>query len=189
MIASLIQEKVHILNIGAPFGFSDELDVNSKLLIYADSCIALLEFVVKVGPFKNSDAERGPLAHKILREWRNVNHHEGYLAFTPRRNYLDDINNVCNFYIAPDLFIGMYKFKEFKESIENVLPDQKGSSRATLSDLLEKHQDYIKKVLGSIDKCIQEDARKVAYCNPYPIAEHGGRRINECSDDEFWAEV
>ena len=178
-----MREKLQILKIEAPFGFSDEIDLNTNLLVYVDSCIALLFFIKEQigGDF----VENNSLAHRILREWRNYNHHERYIPFDPRRRAVD---GTVDFFLAPMLISNKdLRQRVFGSGETAVL------SYVTLGDILDRHQHYIGEVLNKVEHFVVIELRKrngdssiVKFTNPYPIGEFALGGKETCSDDEFW---
>jgi len=130
-VVSCITKKIDLLKSDMfPFGYSDELELNGKLLSYVDQSISLMFYIEKTLGFENNCSDC--LAHTLLREFRNFNHHQGYKPIYPVKTELG-----IDFYVHHP-FLTIPKISKLKWS--------KVTSSLTLLELVLEHQKYINNI-------------------------------------------
>lgn len=126
--------KRSVLNSPVPFTIRDEIDLHKALLTYVDACISIISTLQKrtALPYQTF-----PDCHTVLREFRDRNHHNGYVAFRP-----------IDTPIGRDFFVWPMTF------ISGIAPGQREAGEEEnpyllLSTLIEGNHAYI---MGLVDE-------------------------------------
>ncbi|MGF1517035.1 MAG: hypothetical protein ACFCVB_04420 [Nodosilinea sp.] len=120
-----------------------------------------------------------PFEHRLLREFRNINHHSGYFPVKPYRTEHDRNGKFIIWPVFRALQAIKKDYPEWCEKRNNV----------QLSTLLIRHQEFLygynKKLTNLLEKQKEAGMVKFIHMPPHALSEIAGGPI--ISDEESWA--
>jgi hypothetical protein len=172
---------------------SDEMELNEDLLFYADACIRFLEIIDKNCLFPES--KKPPFVHKILREYRNINHHEGYvpvelygISLPGNEKKWHEIPKKLYIHTYILSLVDFYKNKKFQQIVESHNRHPRDCfTEATLKEFVEDHHLFMIYVLHVSDKEIKQRLPRTRLVKTPPCRICGGGSFGkEYTPDEYF---
>lgn len=146
------QAKQLVLIGPMPFSLRDEIDLNKRIMAYADACISIINTMQKL---LGLERLRFPLGHNLLRKFRDQNHHLGYKPFQPYRTH-----DSANFYIWPVL--------SSIKAIRDEHPEWcKKACKTTVDELLAENHKYIISLVSSQKQKFHQNGYVVKFNDAY----------------------
>lgn len=179
-LLSEIEEQESLLEAGLPFTFAHEIEITNSLLNYSNESVSYLE-VLRSAIAKDlgqSFKFSLPFEHRLLREFRNINHHSRYFPIQPFRTERDRNGKFVIWPIFSMLRAIKKDYPEWCEKRNNV----------QLSTLIIRHQEFLdkynEKLIYLLKKREESGKAKVVHGPPNALAEIAGGTI--ISDEESW---
>jgi hypothetical protein len=130
---SALKLKSQLLNSPLEFTLRDELDLHRAIMAFATSCISHITTLQKMAGLEQLDF---PNYHDFLRCFRDFNHHEFYLPFTPYSASIAGEDQVNDFYV----YTTISQIPAIKKGYSEWL---KKTRRLNLSSLLDLNYTYV----------------------------------------------
>ncbi|EGG92816.1 hypothetical protein IMCC1989_2587 [gamma proteobacterium IMCC1989] len=93
---SILELKTQLLNSPLEFTLRDELDLHRAVMAFATACISHISTLQKRAGLEKLTF---PIYHDFLRLFRDFNHHEHYISFTPYRASIAGEDQGKDFYV------------------------------------------------------------------------------------------
>lgn len=132
-IENVLEEQQSLLDAGVPYSIKYEIELNEALIQYANECIYLITRLQKCKLLGKLDF---PLQHKLIRYWRDYNHHEAALEFKPMKSFSEGIK----FYIWPILSNIPAIKKEYPHWCRQ-------ANGVELIELIQRNQEYMESLM------------------------------------------
>jgi hypothetical protein len=152
---NIIALQKELLANNVPYSIQMEIDLNTKITDYINMCIRYMNTFKKW----TGDVEL-PIAHNLLRFYRDHNHHaEAETNFRPVQ-LANDLST--DFYIHPILWLVPSVTKRYSEW-------SKRGNAATLTDLLQRNQHFVEEVFAMTKTRLGVDGKQAKYLKEYPM--------------------
>ncbi len=156
---AVIAGKRAFLDGPIPFQFRDEMDVHHSVLDFANAAVS------QISVLKNMlglSTQKFPEEHKLIREFRNHNHHVGYKGFMPVHIASE---KTIDFYVWPILCHDEY----FKEKFPKWCSEP---SKLLLIDLLDANLSYVQSLTDSCMHPFEDNPLKISDSQKIQIMSH-----------------
>mgnify|MGYP006928202183 CR=1 FL=1 len=139
------------------YGESDEIELNEDTLLYTDQAIRLMEFLKNSSLVDGLEPNDLPFVHRLLRKWRNINHHKKYLPFRLTSIADGNLNVDGTIKKAEDYPLKFYLYATIRsnEGLESIARDFGKMDRytfSTLDDLIKIHHSFMLLVFETAER-------------------------------------